>query len=290
VRGRPTGAIDPSGLGTEDGGYEFPDWYNDPGYQDLSPEGRYEVDRALTSEDLPVSGDPVELLDFIGGFSSESQDTIVRLMGYDPETAFDETPSPDQVNAGFRSAVVTVLLFPFLMFEAISSPEGLEKAGLRLRQIEESYAAPPSTMGEAMSREKGAQIAEGFLFFAALLDFPSVQGSVRAIPKVERSVKLLPSGAAADISAIARSLDETGKLPIGYTRKGYLQGGKPFKDTENRLPKAVGRWREADVGDIRVGQNESRGSERIVYDEAGNIYYSPDHFQTDFVPIRTGRR
>jgi len=100
--------------------------------------------------------------------------------------------------------------------------------------------------------------------------------------------KPIPNGTAGDIALITKALDETGRLPEGYTRRGYLQGGKIWKNRDGDLPEPVGTWREADVGDIRVGPGGTRGAERVLYDNAGNLWYTPDHYKT-FIPVRTGR-
>jgi len=98
----------------------------------------------------------------------------------------------------------------------------------------------------------------------------------------------ISEGAAKDLARIAKSLDQTGRLPSEFSRRGFQQGGKIFTNKGSPIEGHVGRLREADVGDVRVGPGGSRGAQRAVYDEAGNIWYSPDHFET-FIPIRTGR-
>lgn len=98
--------------------------------------------------------------------------------------------------------------------------------------------------------------------------------------------------AAKDISRITKSLDETGSLPADYTRRGRqpgtTAGGRPWQNRDGQIQGGQGRLREADVGDIKVGPDGQRGAERVLYDEAGNVWYTPDHYET-FVPVRTGR-
>jgi len=43
------------------------------------------------------------------------------------------------------------------------------------------------------------------------------------------------------------------------------------------------------VGDVKVGPNGGRGAERVLYDEAGNMWYTPDHYEIS-IPVRTGRK
>ncbi len=57
-------------------------------------------------------------------------------------------------------------------------------------------------------------------------------------------------------------------------------GGGIYENDDDTLPEPVGRWYEADVGDIHVGQGGRRGEQRLVYDEAGNAFFTPDHFRT----------
>lgn len=54
---------------------------------------------------------------------------------------------------------------------------------------------------------------------------------------------------------------------------GKCIGGDPFGNREGLLPE--GNYRECDVNTL--GEN-SRGAERIVWDDQGNIYYTADHY------------
>lgn len=57
------------------------------------------------------------------------------------------------------------------------------------------------------------------------------------------------------------------------TDKGVI-GGDYFGNFEEKLPKA--KYKEADVN----YSGGRRGSDRIIYDEDINIYYTKDHYQT----------
>ena len=99
---------------------------------------------------------------------------------------------------------------------------------------------------------------------------------------------IVPSGAAQDIAGVTQSLDETGRLPAEYSRRGAVPGGMRWRNRSGDIEGAVGTLREADVGDIRVGSGGSRGEQRAVYDEAGNVWFTPDHYES-WIPIRIGR-
>ena len=56
---------------------------------------------------------------------------------------------------------------------------------------------------------------------------------------------------------------------------GMCIGGDIFGNYEGVLPQ--GNYHECDVGTL--GGN-SRGAERIVWDDVGNIYYTSDHYES----------
>lgn len=56
---------------------------------------------------------------------------------------------------------------------------------------------------------------------------------------------------------------------------GMCIGGDTFGNREGILPK--GKYHECDINTL--GEN-SRGAERIVWDDAGNIYYTNDHYES----------
>lgn len=56
---------------------------------------------------------------------------------------------------------------------------------------------------------------------------------------------------------------------------GMCIGGDTFGNREGLLPQ--GRYYECDINTLGSG---SRGAERIVWDEAGNIYYTGDHYES----------
>jgi ribonuclease T1 len=66
----------------------------------------------------------------------------------------------------------------------------------------------------------------------------------------------------------------------GKPLRGYV-GGQIFQNRERRLPQ--GRYREYDVD--RKIPGRSRGSERLVIEQAtGKAYYTGDHYRS-FVPL-----
>lgn len=56
---------------------------------------------------------------------------------------------------------------------------------------------------------------------------------------------------------------------------GMCIGGDRFGNRESLLPK--GNYHECDINTL--GEN-SRGAERLVWDEDGNIYYTGDHYES----------
>jgi len=59
---------------------------------------------------------------------------------------------------------------------------------------------------------------------------------------------------------------------------GCAIGGDYFSNREGLLPKATGRdYYECD---INTNGASSRGAERLVFSSDGNIYYTPDHYES----------
>lgn len=56
---------------------------------------------------------------------------------------------------------------------------------------------------------------------------------------------------------------------------GMCIGGGTFNNYEEILPE--GKYRECDINTLG---KSSRGAERLVYDDKGNIYYTNDHYRT----------
>ena len=93
---------------------------------------------------------------------------------------------------------------------------------------------------------------------------------------------------------VAAYLHKFNKLPSNYITKKEAQklgwksdkknvsdaapgksiGGDYYGNYEQKLPE--GRYHECDIN----YESGSRGSERIVYDEDGDIYYTADHYNT----------
>ena len=100
-----------------------------------------------------------------------------------------------------------------------------------------------------------------------------------------------PDGTYSDYEDVALYLHTYGELPDKFITKaearelgweggsveryapGMCIGGDTFGNYEGILPR--GNYHECDVGTL--GEN-SRGAERIVWDDAGNIYYTSDHY------------
>lgn len=79
----------------------------------------------------------------------------------------------------------------------------------------------------------------------------------------------------------ARDLGWTGGGLEDYA-PGKCIGGDTFGNREGLLPE--GKYHECDVGTLG---RDSRGAERIVWDEDGNIYYTADHYES-FELLYTG--
>ena len=99
------------------------------------------------------------------------------------------------------------------------------------------------------------------------------------------------------MSDVSKHLVKNGKLPDNYItkadakalgwnpKKGNLQdvapgksiGGDVFHNKKGKLPSAPGRtWKEADLN----YSGGHRKSERLVYSNDGQIYYTSDHYKT----------
>lgn len=102
-----------------------------------------------------------------------------------------------------------------------------------------------------------------------------------------------PDGTYSEYEDVALYLHTYGELPDNFITKsqarelgweggsveryapGMCIGGDTFGNREGVLPQ--GSYHECDVGTL--GEN-SRGAERIVWDDAGNIYYTSDHYES----------
>ncbi len=88
----------------------------------------------------------------------------------------------------------------------------------------------------------------------------------------------------AQIERVIESFDETGKPPAGVwqgRRRGYPPG--LFFNDRNKLPsKPRGYYKESDIWPGKPG---NRGPERLIFGKGGEVYYTPDHYNT-FVKIR----
>jgi hypothetical protein len=146
--------------------------------------------------------------------------------------------------------------------------------------------------------------------------FPKLTKKIRITLKLKRKLPKIPDEAVSDIARITKSIDETGKMPSRYAKAMYRRGkrkwgagrrdwaggqqwGKKGDDViyKGKTIKPVGKWIELDVGDIRIQKTKptdsiilkgapGRGQQRIVIDEAGNTWFTPDHYET-WIPIRT---
>ena len=74
--------------------------------------------------------------------------------------------------------------------------------------------------------------------------------------------------------AQARRLGWSGGSVERY-KKGAAIGGDRYGNYERKLPRK--NYRECDID--TKGKN-SRGSKRIIYSSDGDIYYTPDHYET----------
>ena len=102
-----------------------------------------------------------------------------------------------------------------------------------------------------------------------------------------------PDGTYSEYEDVALYLHTYGQLPDNFITKsearelgweggsveryapGMCIGGDTFGNYEGILPQ--GNYHECDVG-TRGGN--SRGAERIVWDDVGNIYYTSDHYES----------
>lgn len=93
---------------------------------------------------------------------------------------------------------------------------------------------------------------------------------------------------------VALYLHVYGELPMNFITKseakklgwegGSLEpyapnmciGGDKFGNYEGQLPVQEG-YHECDINTLGA---DSRGAERLVYSDSGNIYYTPDHYNT----------
>jgi ribonuclease T1 len=83
----------------------------------------------------------------------------------------------------------------------------------------------------------------------------------------------------AQVRRVIESVDATKKPP-----EGVAQGGNPpgmFKNREGRLPRG-GTYIESDIWPSR---GRSRGVERLVFGQNGDVWFTEDHYET-FKKIR----
>ncbi len=102
-----------------------------------------------------------------------------------------------------------------------------------------------------------------------------------------------PNGTYSEYQDVALYLHTYGELPDNFITKsearelgwdggsveryapGMCIGGDTFGNREGILPQ--GSYHECDVGTLG---EDSRGAERIVWDDEGNIYYTDDHYES----------
>lgn len=114
------------------------------------------------------------------------------------------------------------------------------------------------------------------------------------VEAAEGETVITEEGEYLEAETVAYYLAEFGHLPANYLTKeeakalgwvstkgnlwkvapGKAIGGGTFSNRDGLLPK--GRYRECDVN----YSGGFRGEERLVYDEKGNIYYTPDYYHT----------
>ena len=93
---------------------------------------------------------------------------------------------------------------------------------------------------------------------------------------------------------VALYLHTYGELPVNFMTKaeaaqlgweggslepyapGMCIGGDRFGNYEGKLPVQEG-YHECDINTMGA---DDRGAERLVYSDSGNIYYTPDHYNT----------
>lgn len=80
------------------------------------------------------------------------------------------------------------------------------------------------------------------------------------------------------------AFDRTGSPPAGVAQGGRRGGRRGvFDNAEGRLPRrGPGYYRESDVWPRGPG---GRGAERLVFGNAGEVYYTADHYRS-FVRLR----
>jgi guanyl-specific ribonuclease Sa len=86
------------------------------------------------------------------------------------------------------------------------------------------------------------------------------------------------------VAAIIDAMDRTGRPPASVAQGGRRGGRRGlFENAEARLPvRPRGYYTETDVWPRRAG---GRGGQRLIFGQAGEVYYTPDHYRT-FVQLR----
>ncbi len=145
---------------------------------------------------------------------------------------------------------------------------------------EENYE---SVLAEAIRKEQ-----QGRIVTIAITSFTSHwawrTGLRRSIPKIEKNLPLKDPRLKSQIEKVIKSFDKTGKPPEGVWQGG--RRGQPrglFMNERGKLPiKPRGYYTETDIW---PGSPGSRGAERLIIGRGGEVYYTPDHYNT-FVQIR----
>jgi guanyl-specific ribonuclease Sa len=88
----------------------------------------------------------------------------------------------------------------------------------------------------------------------------------------------------AQVQRVIESMDGTGRPPQDVAQGGRRHGPKGvFANAQGRLPaRPPGYYRESDVWPRGPG---GRGAQRLVFGEAGEVFYTADHYAT-FVRLR----
>ena len=115
-----------------------------------------------------------------------------------------------------------------------------------------------------------------------------------AAAREAESAALNPDGSYTSKDDVALYLHTYGELPVNFITKdearslgwsggslepyapGKCIGGDYFGNYEGVLPEGA-NYHECDIDTLGAG---GRGAKRIVYDDAGNIYYSDDHYES----------
>jgi guanyl-specific ribonuclease Sa len=86
------------------------------------------------------------------------------------------------------------------------------------------------------------------------------------------------------VRLVIRSFDETGRPPDGVAQGGRRGGPRGvFDNAQGRLPRKPPRYyAESDVWPRGSG---GRGAERLIFGKEGEVYYTPDHYES-FVRVR----